>query len=50
MTRGEKKKTIKCGVGVMLLNERTETLAEHVYTAGEIVTSRRIRGLLQKIS
>lgn len=33
-----------------VLNEQTESLAEHVYTAGEIVTSRRIRGLLQKIS
>lgn len=37
-------------MGAMVLNELTETLAEHVYTAGEIVTFRKIRGLLLKIS
>lgn len=50
MQKKTQTKTIKCGMGVMEVNEQTQALTEHVYTDGEIVTSRRIRGLLQKIS
>jgi len=47
MTRCKKN---KCGMGVVMGSEQTENLADHVYTAGEVITSKKICGLLWAIS